>query len=800
MQEEDLDRRLLSERLAAAREPSETLSIWLEACAPNAGLAGLIEGRQGVFAPTFRHDAGAWHAVALPPLEVNVETVRCESRSTRQGRRHALDDLLASLGYGELLYVALAPSSAGVLILARHEDPFGEAEIAVIEERVLLLGWALALQAERFSAIRDSVGQGPEVAALFDLTRQLSVAIGPRSAMVAAGHCLCDLLQPTAGALTLDLGDGAAPASMAWPEGETGRQALERLAALTPVAPEDPSWLQVESDRNDRGAMHWISFPPSDRGAGVCLGWRIAMPEQVDRVAQVVQSVLSLAGERFGAQQQSQRDLMQSVVEELPLGVCLFEADGRLRLLNPVARRLLEELDEVEQGKSTRLQSLAARCRREPPLREEVVLPESGRTFLVRVHPVRGPKGLADYLAVIEDVSDARMREQQMAQAEKLSSLGMLLGGIVHEINNPLSTILGYAQLLSRSPEAAGRERWIATLEIEARRCQGIVENMLAFARSSENTKGPVDLAHVVDRAVAILAYTCRSKGIELKSSVARGAVVLGQEDALLQVMINLLTNATHALEEQPVPRIISIRVDASGPRIETEVSDTGPGIADAHLDRLFDPFFTTKAKGRGTGLGLSLVAATIEDHGGEIRVTSHPGKGTLFRISLDPLEARPVERKSNAPAAAERKRRLADVNVLVIEDEAPLASVLQEALSLVGCRIRLAGDGGEGLEMLESWTPDAIICDLRMPRTSGEAFWQHLKSDHPGLCARTIFSTGDMLAAKSSEAVRESGRDPLLKPFDLERVYAEVERLVRIDAPPQPRPGDIPPPRRPSV
>ncbi len=240
--------------------------------------------------------------------------------------------------------------------------------------------------------------------------------------------------------------------------------------------------------------------------------------------------------------------------------------------------------------------------------------------------------------------------------------------------------------------------------------------------------------------------------------------------------------------------------LDSSMAHIETEVSDTGPGIADAHLDRLFDPFFTTKAKGRGTGLGLSLVAATIEDHGGEIRVTSHPGKGTLFRISLDPLEARPVEQKSNAPAAAERKRRLADVNVLVIEDEAPLASVLHEALSLVGCRIRLAGDGGEGLEVLESWTPDAIICDLRMPRTSGESFWQHLKSDHPDLCARTIFSTGDMLAAKSSEAVRESGRDPLLKPFDLERVYTEVERLVRIDASPQPRPGDVPPPRRPSV
>ena len=237
---------------------------------------------------------------------------------------------------------------------------------------------------------------------------------------------------------------------------------------------------------------------------------------------------------------------------------------------------------------------------------------------------------------LIKDIEQRRLMQKQMAQADKLASIGELSSGIAHEINNPLGIILGYTQLLIRSedPQAA-RFNDLKTIEKHVKSCKTIVEDLLNFARTSRSQKKRLNIHPIIEDVIGFVRHHSNLENIQIETFFASSVpAVLMDEKKIKQVLINLLMNAIHAVTPKGIIRITTGLNENSG-RVSVIVSDTGHGIAEENLSRVFDPFFTTKPTGEGTGLGLSVSYGIIKGHGGNITVKSKPDQGATFTISL---------------------------------------------------------------------------------------------------------------------------------------------------------------------
>jgi len=240
----------------------------------------------------------------------------------------------------------------------------------------------------------------------------------------------------------------------------------------------------------------------------------------------------------------------------------------------------------------------------------------------------------------VRDIERRHMIREQMAQADRLASIGQLSSGIAHEINNPLGVILGYAQLMLRNePERSDRRRDLKTIEKHVRHCKTIVEDLLNFARRSEPKKEKVDIHKTIDDVLGFIRQHSGSNRIDLLTDYDRRmpAMVL-YEKKIKQVLINLLMNARHAIGDAGEIRVATA-YSPSSRQATIRVADNGYGIEARHLQHIFDPFFTTKPTGEGTGLGLSVSYGIIKKHGGEILVESRPGEGSTFTVVLPVLE-----------------------------------------------------------------------------------------------------------------------------------------------------------------
>jgi signal transduction histidine kinase len=230
---------------------------------------------------------------------------------------------------------------------------------------------------------------------------------------------------------------------------------------------------------------------------------------------------------------------------------------------------------------------------------------------------------------------DIRRLAEQMRQREKLAALGELLAGVAHELNNPLAGISAFAQLLLEEPLADGQRESVRLIKRESDRATGVLRDLLLFARSSGPTRAPVDLNAVLELTLRLRAYSLRSADVTVVSLLEPGLpAVVGDEQRLQQVVLNLLVNAEHALSGAST-RQLTVHTARRGDRVILEVTDTGAGMAADVQQRIFEPFFTTKPPGAGTGLGLSVSRAIVDAYEGSISVTSAPGRGATFRVSL---------------------------------------------------------------------------------------------------------------------------------------------------------------------
>src|SRR5215213_7781592 len=378
--------------------------------------------------------------------------------------------------------------------------------------------------------------------------------------------------------------------------------------------------------------------------------------------------------------------------------------------------------------------------------------------------------------ALIRDVSERKRLEDQardlyhqLLQAEKLAALGQTISGVAHELNNPLATILTWAERLASREVDATTRRGIETILAESERAARIVRNLLTFARKRQSTRSMVDLNHVLRDTLALRAYEQRVTNITVIDALASGLPqVFADAHQVQQVLLNLVINAEQAMLAAHGRGLLVVRTwhERDQGAVVLEINDDGPGVPEDVQPKIFDPFFTTKEVGKGTGLGLTVAYAIVQEHGGRIRVESPLGRGASFFIEF-PTKAGRVREPAPAPNDPPFEA-LAGTRVLVVEDEPALAAAVAEALMDAGFVVDRAGDGEEALARVGERPYDLVVCDLKMPRLDGMSFYRAIALTSPELAKRVIFVTGDVAGTDAERFLAQSGCRWLAKPFRL--------------------------------
>ncbi len=374
---------------------------------------------------------------------------------------------------------------------------------------------------------------------------------------------------------------------------------------------------------------------------------------------------------------------------------------------------------------------------------------------------VSNTRDLTDEMALQEELSSQR---EMLFQNEKMSALGELLAGVAHELNNPLSIVVGHSLMLREETGDSGTLKRVEKISNAAERCAKIVKTFLAMARQQPAKMESTDINAVISTAVDVAGYGSKGESFEIACDLANDLPeIVVDADQITQVIINLIINAEHAISATGKgDRItVSTRQNKLGDSVEIFVTDNGPGIPQNIMARIFEPFFTTKDVGDGTGIGLAFCHRIIHSHGGQIWVDSDWQDGSRFGISL------PMTLGSNesSPDEDETVRHQVNTTVLVVDDELEVAELIAEILKKEGFRVDLAHSGVEAVELLSSNRYDLLLSDLNMPELDGRGLYEIVRDEYPSILDRTAFITGDTMGASSQSLLQESKRPYLEKP-----------------------------------
>jgi two-component system NtrC family sensor kinase len=391
-------------------------------------------------------------------------------------------------------------------------------------------------------------------------------------------------------------------------------------------------------------------------------------------------------------------------------------------------------------------------------------------------------QGQAAFQFLFREVTDRGRLEEQLRQAEKLSSLGRMISGVAHELNNPLSVIKGYLDLIMAHHELSAQTRAdLGKVVLECDRAAKLARHFLSFAREQPARREMVDVNTLIQRVADLRHADLAAAGIEFFLDLAAGLPSTSADpDQVQQVIINLLNNALQAMAATPAPRTLRITTRVSPPAtLLIGMEDSGPGVPPELQNRIFEPFFTTKTDGAGTGLGLSIAHGIMAEHHGRISCGRSTLGGAEFRLEFPIVTVAapaPVPEfiPPPAPPAAPVSAR-----VLVLDDDPSIAGLLSEMLEALGHQPVVCLTPPAALAALQTRPFDLVISDFRMPVMNGEEFYHALAKIDPELARRVIFLTGDVVNEETQQFLASTGNPHLDKPFQLARLEAVIAEVL---------------------
>ena len=522
----------------------------------------------------------------------------------------------------------------------------------------------------------------------------------------------------------------------------------------------------------------------------------VFVPEDIRLLSTLAtHAAVVIANARFFEMVRHAKEQWETAFDALSEGIAVVDDEGRVRRSNRALAGLLNmplpnvvgtPLGEALLGKPNALQELLAATRRGDRPAPLVARSERlGRAVRVNAARIPGAATEQSIVVMVEDVTEQQALETQLVQSEKLAAVGQLVSGVAHELNNPLTSIAGLSEFLLEQKELGKKDRGhLQVIQEQAERAGRIVRNLLTFARKGAAERVPVDLNDVIRRTLSLTSYDLKLKDIQVERELS-GALpdVFGDRHGLQQVVLNLVTNAAHAVAENPRerPREITVSTWFDG-QVHLRVADTGPGIPDEIVQSVFTPFFTTKEPGQGTGLGLSITYSIVESHGGQITLEPRgPRGGAAFRVDLPPAPAdavrpalTPVHGTPAVNAASTVKR-----TILLVDGDPAVQRTIKALFARDGHDVEVAGDPQHALDLAQRGGFDLVITDARAmaPGKRGTLLAEELVSRMPALRDRIIVATGDVRPT-TEETLARLGVRYVRKPFNLRDLRVEAARL----------------------
>ncbi len=454
--------------------------------------------------------------------------------------------------------------------------------------------------------------------------------------------------------------------------------------------------------------------------------------EQNTFVALCAVAALALEGARLVAAADQNRIRWEEALDTLSLAICLLDPTGRVERANSGFRELLRLPASGSIGQHWRdlvptdwHGQVADALTAEQPQQVELRFQERA---IVLTAFRGGPSEPGRVVLLLEDDTERRQLQDRLIQSERLSAIGQLIAGVAHDLNNPLTSVVGFADFLAERPDVPPRiKEPLRVIQQEAERASQIVKNLLSFARRRD-TRQSVNLAPLIHSTLDLFRNQLGADRVLLEVDLEPNLPLLDlNPNQIQQVFVNLIQNAAQAITAGGQPGVIRIVGRRWMDGVAVDVVDDGPGMPPEDAARAFEPFFTTKSEGEGTGLGLSISQGIVKEHGGRITLSTVPGAGSTVTIEL-PAPVRPPRTPLTDPAT----EHVPPLSVLVVDDEPHILHYIRATLEAWGHTVSTASDGQDGLARALGERFDLIISDLRMPRLGGREFYETLATQAP--------------------------------------------------------------------
>jgi PAS domain S-box-containing protein len=375
---------------------------------------------------------------------------------------------------------------------------------------------------------------------------------------------------------------------------------------------------------------------------------------------------------------------------------------------------------------------------------------------------------------------DLRRTQEQLLQSEKMSAVGQLIAGVAHELNNPLTAILGYAQLLESEGLSERANDYVTKLFKQAQRTHRVVQNLLSFARQRKPERDEVDIRKVLEETLALRDYDLKINSIQVERDIpSTPTMVVADPHQIEQVFLNIINNGVDAILETGRQGKLRIRVHAQNGNICTQFTDDGAGIKDPK--RIFDPFYTTKSVGKGTGLGLSICYGIVKEHGGDITANNAPSGGAMIEVRLPAVEsAIPPPEELKAPLRV-HEGAIAG-RVLLVEEEEAVLEFERDVLMGAGAAVVTAKNSGDVKTRLLSEPFDAIIMNGKMPgQWSAKESYPWLKENCPGMETHVLYTFSNGVDPGDGRTFLQENSVPyLVKPFEVAELINQTRKLLQ--------------------